>query len=277
MQIGKWRRKVDMPKATACVATPADAGITRLPRNRAEGDIPQIALTTGSADPLECLLHKIGIDDSEFGVAGGPQRVHLFTGGSTSPASATSSFQAGNTPFPAASTIYNLDALKKYDVVLMSCEGGELKDTKPTDALNALYEYAKVGGRVFTSHFHHYWFSHSPVTDVSGIATWVNDYSCGPACGLTEPEPNPKDTYFANVTTKLPNGSDFVKGIAMHDWLKNTGSLTGPGDTLPIQEFRHNVNAVTDKALSWMTIANPLQGTSPPGQLAHEYISSTRR
>lgn len=264
IQIGKWRRKVNIPKVANCQTATADAGLTRLPRNSGEGDIPQIALSTGSADPLECLLRKIGLDDSEFGIAGSPAKVHLFKGGSTAPATATSSLKAGGN-FTDSTTLWGTtDALAKYDVVLLSCEGGELPDSKPTASRTALYEYAKKGGRVFTSHYHHYWFSNSPVPEVKGIATWVNDFSCtGGSCPPIVPEPGKDVTVNATVNTA------FAKGQAMHDWLKNTNSLTGPNDTLPIVEARDNVSAVGSTGISWMTIKNPAASDA----IAHEYVS----
>jgi hypothetical protein len=263
MQIGKWRRRVMIPKVAACASTAADPALTRLPRNRTEGDLPRIALTTGSADPLECLLRKIGLDDSEFGGAGSDARVHLYAGGSTAPDTATSAFAAGGAFAPATDLWGSVDALKKYDIVMLSCEGGELPADKPVSARQALYDYATVGGRVFSSHYHHYWFSNSPVAEVKGIASWTNDFTCqGGACP-SEAEPAKDVTVNATVNTS------FQKGASMKEWLKNTGSLLGPGDTLPIQEARHNVAAVTANALSWMTIQNPAAGD----KTAHEYVS----
>ncbi len=263
MQIGKWRRKVTIPKVAACQRAVADAAVTRLPRNRAEGDIPRIALTTGSADPLECLLRKIGLDDSEFGVGGSDARVHLYTGAGTAPASPTSSFTGGEAFGQAASLWSSVDELKNYDIVLLSCEGGEHEANKPQTSRQALYDYAKVGGRVFTSHYHHYWFSNSPAPEVKGVATWTNDFTCkGGGCTF---EPEPASNVIVNATVN----TSFAKGAAMREWLKNTGSLTGPGETLPIMEARHNVNAVTSSALSWMTIQNPAAGN----KVAHEYVS----
>jgi hypothetical protein len=279
MQIGKWRRKVTIPKVPKCTTGAADAGITRLPKNRNEGDIPRIALATGSADPLECLLKKIGLDASEFGTKDGDQRIHFYVGGATEDPQtaqadkATAAFKAGGN-FAAATGLWsNLAELKKYDIVMLSCEGGELQtvagtsdpNTKSAAALQALYDYAAVGGRVFTSHYHHYWFSHSAVADVKGIATWANDYSNQPGASTTFiAEPSKATTVNATINTAFP------KGAAMKEWLKNTGGLTGPGETMPLQELRHNVTAVTQgKALSWITAPNPAANQ----QVAHEYVT----
>jgi hypothetical protein len=270
MQIGKWRRKVTIPKVGACQATALAPDLTRLPRNRIEGDIPRIALTTGSADPLECLLRKVGLDDSEFGIAGSDARVHLYTGGSTAPGTATSSFSGGAT-FGQASALWgSLDELKKYDLVMLSCEGGENEATKPESARQALYDYAKVGGRVFSSHYHHYWFSNSPVPDVKALASWVNDYTCSPLGlpgegGTCPVENEPPSSSIVNATVNTA----FAKGAAMKEWLRSTQSLTGPGDTLPIQEMRHNVGSVANDALSWMTVENPAAND----KVAHEYVT----
>ena len=127
------------------MSTPLDATITRLPKNRTEGHIPRMALTTGGADPLQCLLRKIGLDDSEFGVTGSDARIHLYKGGGFTQGAlkdASGQFSAsvsGGAAFPAAEPLWSDTAnLNKYDVVLLSCEGDENLGTKPRPPRRAL-------------------------------------------------------------------------------------------------------------------------------------------
>jgi hypothetical protein len=106
----------------------------RLPRNKSEGHLPKIALATGGADPLECWLRKIGIDDAEFTNPAEPGRVNLFAGeGGTSR-------YAGGADFPDAQTLWaTTDSLKVYDLVLLACEGGQNTGTKPMSSRQAVY------------------------------------------------------------------------------------------------------------------------------------------
>src|SRR5260221_4543585 len=107
IQIGKWRRVVRVASVKSCTTAAVDKTITRLPRNSTEGHIPRIAITTGAADPLQCLLHKVGLDDSEFGIAGqDTKRIHLYQGGG---------FVNGATPMAAASKLDDNTAFPPAD------------------------------------------------------------------------------------------------------------------------------------------------------------------
>jgi hypothetical protein len=258
VQIGKWRRAVKIPAAAKCVDTPIDAGSTRLPKNRTEGNIPRIAVTTGAADPLQCLLRKIGVEDSEFGIAGSDARIHLYQGGgydSGGPKLASSKF-AGGATFPTAQSLWDDTAatnLKKYDVVMMGCEGGELEGAnagcptcsagaeKSQVAKTAMYDYAKAGGRIFASHYHYVWFSKTSDAAVSGVASWANPEQAPPAFPS-----NPSTTAVnADISAAFP------KAQAMSQWLTAQNALVG--GKLPILDARHNINGVSTNALSWIT------------------------
>ena len=262
MQVGKWRRQVTLPSVPACTETRlTDPELTRLPRNQGEGSIPRIAITTGGADPLECLPRKIGLDDSEFTAAGGTGRVHLYAGGGWTDAmseshpasSAFASSHAGGAAFADAATFWGSSAnLKQYDIVLMACEG-ELNDTaKPLAARQALYDYENAGGRVFASHWHRYWFSDGPVP-VPSVGTWMDRIDPA-ATGATA---------IGTVDTSFP------KGQALKDWLVNVGASTTPGE-LPIKDSKHNLDATNPvEAEKWITMPNPNSGN----QTAVEYMT----
>src|SRR6185436_12182271 len=66
VQVGKWRRQVTIPEIKACQENVlTDPELTRLPRNRSEGNLPRIAITTGACDNIICQVSKIGIDPDE--------------------------------------------------------------------------------------------------------------------------------------------------------------------------------------------------------------------
>ena len=261
IQIGKWRREVVVPNVQACADTPmTDSSVTRLPKNHGEGDIPRIAITTGGADPLECLLRKIGLEDSEFGPAGSAARVHLYAGSGYTPqgqpeAKAASKFAASlnaGAAFGDATALWSdVAKLKAYDLVLLACEGQQNAATKPQTALDALYAFESQGGRVFASHWHDYWFASGPAP-LPSTGSWTD---------LTAPPPNPVD---GTIDTSFP------KGAALKEWLGNVKGLTDAGQ-ITIKEAKHNVSSVDAGVQQWITLQNP--NTDPAGQTAVQYLT----
>jgi hypothetical protein len=157
MQVGKWRRQITLPPVEACTQNVVhDVDLTRLPRSRHEGDLPRIALTTGSADPLYCLLRRLGIDDQEFGVMGSDARIHFYAG-----VTGSKSFDEGFGASPGADYFAATETLwdtgwEDYDLVLLSCEGSTYDSAKDGHR-GKLQQYLDFGGRVFATHFHYSW------------------------------------------------------------------------------------------------------------------------
>ena len=263
VQIGKWRRQLVLPNVAECVNTPLDKEAIRLPKKKSEGDMPQIALTTGGADVMECWLRKIGIDDSEFTTNASSGQVHFYAGGEPSgPVSegpSTKQFDGahGGKAFAPAQPFWSAQAnLMKYDIVILSCEGVTAPETKPPAALNALKAYANAGGRVFTSHWHRYWFSTKPTQEQEGSAT-PSPFEPFATWNDRPPPPNPSN---GTIDTSFP------KGKAMKEWLGNVDGLTASGQ-LQIREPRHNADAVNPaRATKWISL--PANGTT-----AIEYLS----
>lgn len=247
VQLGKWRRQSTLPSVAACANTVADPAATRLPRNTSEGHLPKIALTTGGFDALECLLRKIGVDDAEFTPETGPGRINLFAGGlhggrpvaTNSPGtSAYASTLNGGAAFTDAETWWeSADNLKRYDLVLHSCEGLESPTNKSMTARQALQTFADAGGRVFASHWHNYWIEHGP-------APW-------PTVATFDHQADPKGAFMSLIDTSFP------KGRAMAEWLSNVGASPTPGQ-LVIQGAKHTVGAVNaPTSQRWIYSADP--------------------
>jgi hypothetical protein len=242
VQVGKWRKQMTIPSVKQCADNPLPDKTVKLPKNHAEGDIPNIAISTGGADSLECLLRRVGLDASEYGGgASGAGRIHIFAGGS----SGIFGSVGPNTspPGPASNSgLWTSKAeLSKYDIVLLSCEGDE------TSSMNqsALFDYAAAGGRVFASHFHYAWFNSGPF-GAKNLASW----SAGT---------NDMGDIGGQIVTTFP------KGMALQQWLTNVGALDKSGE-LQISQAKHNADVGTANVASqpWITSdskANPKNAT----------------
>jgi len=235
IQVGKWRRQITIPTVVACTNTPLDATLSRLPRNKAEGDLPQMALASGSADPFECLLTKMGLDVAEFTPDSAAGRVHYFRENGVDMSPAT----------PAASTLYSDPAkLKKYDIVFLPCEG--VANDKAATADQNLVDYTAIGGRVFTTHYSYAWLH-------LGAGTF-------PTTGVWQPEQ--ADKYSSTVPQMATINQAFPKGAAFAQWLVNVQASTQLGQ-LGLLEARHDLNSASDPpSTTWMTV-NDMPTTDP--------------
>lgn len=251
IQVGKWRRQLVLPNVAACQDTPLAPVDTRLPKDKSEGDIPQIAITTGNADALECLIRKLGIADSEFTTDAGDGRVHMFAGNGANQFAA--GFPGGTGMFPDAQTLWSTSTkLANYDITLLSCEGSQRPATKPLASLEALRDYANAGGRVFASHWHNIWIEGSMTTPPYGIAEWQEVATFDFAAA------QPDTQQLAIVDEMAP------KGMAFATWLENVGASTTRGE-LPIRAPRYTAQAVDGtKAERWVYI-DP-QRSTPTGR-----------
>jgi hypothetical protein len=185
MQVGKWRRKINVAQVKQCVDNPqTDANQTRLPKKHKEGSpddhIPRIAYTQG-CDKGECfLLKRIGIDPSEFTGPSQTGRVHVYAG--------NDSFYNFTSGIPGGvgnwSSLYNsATELKKYDIVFSSCECNTYDRGQGYQNIKT---YLESGGRFFGTHYFYNLFASQNQcqwgastckgpTDFNQVASWGPD------------------------------------------------------------------------------------------------------
>ena len=230
IQVGKWRRIVDIPEILPCQDNQLPPNISSLPRNKSEGDLPKIAITTGGCDALECLVKKLGVDPKEFDIENGAGRIALYnSGGATA--------LANGTTLPTADSLWNdLNKLKKYDIAAFSCECSP-HSAATTQMMQNVKAFADLGGRVFMSHYNAQWISGSASAPQP---IWASVATCN--------------------TDTTPSGDGIIdqvnnpKGAAFATWMQNVMASTSPG-TFAITESRQSCTAVDNmKAERWVYI-----------------------
>jgi hypothetical protein len=271
IQLGRWRRQVTIPNVPSCQTTAVPANLTNMPQcettnascpaGKSKGDIPRMAFSTGVVDALECVMRKIGIDDTEFTIPSGPGRINLYEG--LKDTSIMQGAEGGATlaGAPTEDQLWSTQAaLNQYDMVLFPCQQNQT--TRSAAVQQNLIQYANAGGRVFATHFSYVWlYDDAPF---SQTAQWH-----------VEQHPSPADqTGYIDMT--------FPKGLALAQWLMivnasvpcpfgfecglfgtcTNGQCLGQ---IPLQVIRHDFDDVVAPSQSWMTI----QDTNFPGAIMH--------
>lgn len=231
-QVGKWRRQIIINSVEACKDNAiTDPNLTRLPRNRREGDMPRIAVTQGGCDFLGCLLPNVGVDESELGVAGQDRAVTFYKGVlddtfTQPPATAT-----------AATTLWRSEAeLSKYDMVLLSCECDEMLDNKGPAAYAALTRYLAKGGRVFGTDYMYAWYRSFTDPRLSGAVSLA---------------PRPAESSDRLSENPMTIDTTFLKGKAMADWLKFINPAGAYGELAAKQVFDNVASVMSPAAQVW--------------------------
>jgi hypothetical protein len=241
IQIGKWRRKALLPMVTACTDNPLPAAQTSLPKNKSEGDLPKIAVTSGFCDALECLIRRLGVSDFEFTNDSGSGSIHLYNAGGFD--------HIGSQVLTPATTLWgNANKLNSYDIVLNACQCSQEAAEKSQAMLDNMKAYADLGGRVFNSHYGNFWISGDSSNPSKApavwkdIATWNDNVTATGSVDMIDQVHNPKGASFAT-------------------WMQNVGGSTTNG-TVAIDSgsFRNTAQTLDhSKAEQWVYWDNGAQ------------------
>jgi hypothetical protein len=245
IQAGKWRRRITVPKAVDCQVTALDVGTARLPRNQAEGDLPQMALLTGGCDNLACFLRGVGVDLAEFTGPHGGGRVDVYQGvGGAGLSNGADAGAAGDCTTDACPLWSSKQSLDAYDTVLLGCECDAHDETKPAASLLAMHDWLGEGGSVFAAHSQATWFKNSPA-DFQTAADWTN----GPSSGATGP-------FVVDRTSS--RGMDFAS------WLSKVGAADANGVvSLDPADVSTSVAGVALTTNAWINSSTVPNGGGP--------------
>ena len=168
-------------------------------------------------------MRKLGVADEEITSDAQDGRVHLFAGNGANRFATTFPAQGA---FSDAQTLWNdPQKLDDYDIVILSCEGAQRPQTKPQSAMEAVRDYANLGGRVFMSHWHNIWLGGESGNPAHGLADWrtVIDFNFRAAQN--------EATQVAIIDRTTPRGETFAS------WLRTVGATTT--DELIVREPRY--------------------------------------
>ncbi|SEF95131.1 Ig-like domain (group 3) [Bryocella elongata] len=253
IQAGKWRRQYQFTQAQVASYTSGTVvtlPILSMPSNQSQGDLPHIAVVTGSADQIECIFPQIGVSASEVTDPTGTGSINFFSGNASSGEIVSSST-------PTETQLVNPAAngaipISNYDMVIFGCQtwNAGIVDSDVAPYAKNVEAFANEGGRVFGTHGAATWIT-TP-SDWSGIATF--DYSGS-------------DSEAASITGQLSTAYTGEPTLAA--WMGYIGALNAPVANLQftLTDVFYNITAVNAPGQTWVTIPSH---SSTPAQFSFD-------
>lgn len=237
IQLGRWRRVITVPNVPPCASTTVDASLTRLPSRQDMGStldsIPLMASLTGRVDAIECVIRKMGVEDSQFSNAGGKGRIQFYRDNGASCTTGGGSC-TGTTPNYSQLTATQA-TVDQYDALIFPCDGtahdvNAADKSRVLDVATNTAAYVNRGGRAFFTHYSYAWlYNQPPATNLPWISTTNT---------------NAEDGTHHDPTQQVEIDTSFVRGATFAQWLGlasvNALSSANP-PIIDIDESRENV------------------------------------
>jgi hypothetical protein len=254
-----------------------------MPKNHIEGDIPRIGILTGGWDPMECVLRKMGIQDTEFTDPGGTGHVQFYLAGGTGlPANPFTVDPADCPPNPYGSgakidtatpgeaalfgTTGTTPTINQYDMVILACEGYEENVSANWPNLGA---YTAAGGRAFMTDLAYGWLAKTKTCitkaqcSAGDTCTGIGGVCMGPNNATVNPAYTGVATWstLGNLDGSPETGSiDLVsnpQGMAFEQWLQIVGSSVPGSGTVALNPVFKNSQSVTAPTQQWLYQTGP--------------------
>lgn len=143
VQVGRFRKITKVP-VTACTSAALPAGAATLPGKSTDGEIPKIAVSSGTKDHLDAILTALGITEYD-----------CYEGRKAAGASTATCAQVPNKKIP--DVLSSAAALDAYHMVFLSCAPGAYASWGPaggallTSINTNVAAFAAAGGRMIAT------------------------------------------------------------------------------------------------------------------------------
>jgi hypothetical protein len=290
VQIGKWRRMTEIDVNNKCAENHiTDKDLTRLPKHQSDGmkaSLPQIAMLVGDADRLQCLFPRMGIDAREFTPPTGSGAIHMYN---LPPALQKNQYQGkfdetvhGGATYPNAATMLwnRIDAMTKYDMILLAC-GGDAAASDPIrvtpnpisdEAKKNMLSYLRSGGRVFAEHYHWSWIKSFPAKKSSPELSVASPFGVDVADWIPYGSSSNIATTPVLVESSFPKGQDFAKWLVSVGAAETLGTMTFDPSDDSTKPSARDESATSPSARRW--IYQPDDPENPAGPAANTHYLS---